>query len=147
MKRFRYSLESLMRLKQARLDDELAKLDQIASGIAQIERHRAELDQMNREASRAAAEGRAVEGWQLASLDEFHRFAVQEDRRLAAARSQMQDQLEDHRKQVVEAHKQVRILEVLKEKRLADWKAEAGREQEKLVSDLVVARWSARHSR
>lgn len=144
MKRFRYPLDSLMRLKRARLEDELAKLEQIASGIAQIERHRAELDQESQKASLAAAEASASEGWQLSSLQSFHRFAIEEDRRLAAARRQMLDRLEAQHKQVVEAHKQVRILEVLKEKRLEDWNVEAGREQEKLVSDLVVARWNMR---
>jgi flagellar export protein FliJ len=147
VKRFRYPLESLMRLKRSRLEAELVKLEQIASGIARIEQRRADLDQESRAASLATATAGASEGWQLSSLHSFHRFAVEEDRRLATTRSQMLDQLDAQRKKVVEAHKQVRVLEVVKEKRLEDWKAEADREQENLVSDLVVSRWSARHGR
>lgn len=144
MKRFRYSLESLMRLKQARLDDELSKLEQISAGIAEVDRHRAELDQMNRDAARAAAGANALEGWQLSCLHQFRRFARQEDRRLEGMRDQLADQLEDQRLKVVEAHKKVRILEVLKEKRLEDWRIELDREQEQAISDVVVARWAAR---
>jgi len=147
MKRFRYSLESLMRLNQARLDDELSKLEQITSGIAQVDRHRAELDQMNQDASRAAAGSSALQGWQLSSLHDFRRFVLQEGRRLASVRGKLADQLEDQRLKVVEAHKKVRILEVLKEKRFADWKIELDREQEQAVSDIVVARWAARQNK
>lgn len=147
MKRFRYSLESLMRLRQARLDEELIKLEKAASAITHVDRTRGELDQVCREAAQSTAAAGAIQGWQLSALDQFRRFAYQEDRRLIRLRGQLVDEFEDQRLKVVEAHKKVRALEVLKEKRMEDWKSEFDREQAQAVSDVVVARWAAKRKR
>ncbi len=144
MKRFRYPLESLMRLKQARLDNELAKIEQIVSEISQTEQRRLVLGREVQSASLAVSSATSVEGWQLSALSSFHRYALEENERLFRARLKSQERLETQRRQVVEAHKQVRILEVLKEKRLADWRQEADKEQEQMVSELVIAQWNAR---
>lgn len=144
MKRFRYPLESLMRLKKARLDSELAKIEQFAGAIAQIEQRRLALHKESQSASLAVSSSASVAGWQLGALSRFHRYALDEDRRLVEARLKSQERLEAQRQVVVEAHKQVRILEVLKEKRLAGWRAEADKEQEQLVSEIVITQWNTR---
>ncbi len=146
MKRFRYPLESLMRLKKARLENELAKIEQIAAGISLIEERRLALGKESQSASLAVAAAASVDGWQLSALNRFHRYALEENHRLVEARLKSRERLEAQRRMVVEAHKQVRILEVLKEKRLANWRAEADKEQEQLVSELVIAQWNARRS-
>jgi len=97
-------------------------------------------------ASPAVAAAASVDGWHLSALDRFHRYALEENQRLVQSRIKSQERLEAQRRQVVEAHKQVRILEVLREKRLANWRSEADKEQEQLVSELVVAQWNARRN-
>lgn len=147
MRRFRYSLESLLRFRQARLDEELAKLDKATSAVSQIDRSRCELDQVSREALQSVGAAGPLEGWQLSALDQFRRFATLEDRRLVRLRGQLVGELEEQRRRAVEAHKKVRILEVLKEKRLEDWKSELDREQEQAVSEVVAARWVSKQNR
>lgn len=144
MKRFKYPLEGLMRMKKARLDEEIRKMELIAAGIAQVEQHRLSLERESREAARAAALTPSSDGWQLAALDRFRRYAIEHDQRLAAEIVRLAQRLDAQRKAVVDANKIVRMLELLKERRLAGWREEAAKEEESVVSDLVVAQWSRR---
>ena len=144
MKRFRYPLESVMRLSQSRLDEQTAKMEQISARIAATARTREALREEGELASRELTKRTSVEGWQLAAACEFRRFAAVQDQRLTGALGELAAELEAQRLRVVEAHKKVRILEVLKEKRLSILREEADREQERRVSDLVVAQWEAR---
>jgi flagellar protein FliJ len=144
MKRFRYPLEGLMRLKKARLDQEILKMEQIAAGIIQVEQHRLALDRESREATRAAALASTAEGWQLVALDRFRRYAIEQDQRLAAELQRLGKRLEEQRQAVVDANKNVRMLELLKERRLSGWREEVSKEEEAIVSDLVIAQWGRR---
>jgi hypothetical protein len=144
VKRFRYGLESVMRLSQARLDEQTAKMEQIAARLAATARMRQTLHEEGERVSRDLTKRTSVEGWQLAAVCEFRLSAAAEDRRLAGALAGLAAELEAQRVRVVEAHKKVRILEVLKEKRLSSWREEVDREQERAVSDLVVGQWEAR---
>ncbi|MBA3974751.1 MAG: hypothetical protein C0504_11115 [Candidatus Solibacter sp.] len=144
MKRFKYPLEGLMRLKKARLDQEILKMEQIAAGIAQVEQFRLALGRESREATRAAALASTAEGWQLAALDRFRRYAIEQDQRFAAELLSLAQRLDVQRQAVVEANKNVRMLELLKERRLAGWREEVSKEEEAIVSDLVVAQWGRR---
>lgn len=144
MKRFKYPLEGLMRLKKACLDQEMLKMEQIAAGIAQVEQHRLALDRESRQATRAAALASTAEGWQLLALDRFRRYASEQDQRLAAELTSLGKRLEDQRQAVVDANKNVRMLELLRERRLAGWREQVSREEEATVSDLVIAQWGRR---
>lgn len=144
MKRFKYRLEGLLRLKKARLDQEIRKMEQIAASIVQVEQHRLSLERESLEASRAASLTPATEGWQLLALDCFRRYAIDADQRFAAELVRLGERLSAQRNVIVEANKNVHMLELLKERRIEGWRAEAGREEEALVSDLVIAQWSRR---
>lgn len=144
MKRFKYPLEGLMRLKKARLDQEILKMEQIAASIVQVEQLRLSLDRESREAARAAALTPSSEGWQLVALDRFRRYAIEHDHRLAAELVRLGQRLDEQRRSVVEANKSVRMLEMLKQRRLAGWREEVSKEEEAIVSDLVIAQWSRR---
>lgn len=121
-------------------------MEQIAARIVEVEQHRLSLERESLEASRAAALTPASEGWQLAALDRFRRYAIDADQRFAGELVRLSERLEAQRKVIVEANKNVRMLELLKERRLEGWRAEAGKEEEALVSDLVIAQFSRRQS-
>ena len=144
MNRFRYPLESLLRLKRSLLEQEQTKLQELAVALDHIDRRRAALLTESESASRTFAESTSAEGWQLAALGHFHRYAVEENGRLIRARTEMCGRIEEQRLRVVQSNKKVRILEVLKEKKLSAWHDEARREQEQLVAELVVAQWNSR---
>lgn len=144
MKRFKYPLDGLMRLQKARLDQEVLKMEQIAADIARAGQLRLALDRECHEAARAAALTPSSDGWQLAALDRFRRYAIQQDRRFADELARLTQHLDLQRNAVVEANKNVRMLELLKERRLAGWREEVNKEEEATVSDLVIAQWSRR---
>jgi hypothetical protein len=122
----------------------MAKMEQIAADLAATARKREVLRVEAEQVSGELAQRTSVEGWQLAAAGEFRRFAAVQDHKLTRALSELAAELEAQRVRVVEAHKKVRILEVIKEKRLSTWREEVDREQERTVSDLVVAQWEAR---
>ena len=144
MNAFHFPLEKVLDLRKQQLKLEEAQFRRHLRALAEIDRRRAEY-----EAAGAAAE-KQVRGWdplfgrELHALGVFRLHTKQRELDLARPRSECQKQIAAQQKAMLEARRRVRLLERLKERRLAEWQTSADQEIEQLASESYLAAWVRR---
>jgi len=141
MKKFRFPLDKLLRYRRSRLAERQAELEKLLAGRAQVERCLAALEQEEQLVMDSLRRMPVLGADDLASADQFRRYAVAESARLLREVSEFASRIEAARQAVVDARREVEILERLRERRLNAWRQEVDRETEQQIAELVVARW------
>jgi flagellar export protein FliJ len=144
MRRFRFRLETVLGWRRVNLELEETKLQRLFGELHQIDLAAERLDAEKAEAERAVLRSASVEADDLAALDRHRLHVAREKQRLRRQRADCQRRIAAQREQVLKAERDVRLLEKLKERRLAEWQVGADREQEALASELFLARWNRR---
>ena len=144
---FRFRLETLLRLRLAERDQRRAELAKALRAEALL---RDELRALETRQIEAAERSRRLKSPGTANVDsllENHRYEVV----LVAQRRQLQQQIvqveaetERRRQAVVEADRQVRVLEKLRERQTAAWKKETERQEVKQFDELAMVGRSRR---
>ena len=138
---FKFRLETLLRLRIAERDQRRADL---AKALGAEEMLRAEDQAIERKQVAAAEESRRLKSPGAADVDallQTHRFelAITTQRRtLASQIAQVQAEAERRRLAVVEADRQVRVLEKLRERQAAAHRHEAERLDVKQFDELAT---------
>lgn len=141
MKKFRFSLDKIRQLRQARLEAEQALLRTLLSERAEVERRRDELEEEEKRVMDLLRLKRVVEVEELAAVDGFRRFAGLERGRLYQASLSLDVRIDRQREALLTARQDVEALDSLRERRLESWRREVDRETENTISELVIARW------
>jgi flagellar export protein FliJ len=138
VKRFEFRLARVRDLRKQQLEVEEAKLESLMAERAALV---SELGRIEGEA--AETRGTMRGGGAALELLAADRYL----RHLAARRRQQEGRIAEwhrraaaQREAVVGARRRLKLLESLEAKRLAEWKAEADREQESLSAELYLAR-------
>jgi hypothetical protein len=84
---------------------------------------------------------RAVDGRDLEALEEHRAHVRSETARLVAHRAECARAAAAQEAAMLEARRRLKLLERLKERRLAEWKAASDRELEEIASESHLARW------
>ncbi len=144
---FRFRLETLLRLRLAERDQRRAEL---AKALRAEELLHAEERTLEGRQIEAAARSRELKSPGAANVDallETHRYGVV----LAAQRRQLKQQIaqvvaetERRRQAVVEADRQLRVLEKLRERQAAAWRKETERQEVKQFDELAIVAYSRR---
>jgi flagellar FliJ protein len=147
MNMFRFRLETLLRLRLAERDQRRAEL---AKALRAEELLRAEDRALEGQQMDAAAHSRLLKSPGAANVDallETHRYEVV----LAAQRRQLKQQIaqveaetERRRQVLVEADRQLRVLEKLRERQAAAWRKETQRQEVKQYDELAMVGYSRR---
>ena len=140
MKRFEFRLDRVLEWRQTELDLELAGLGRLTAEAQAIDRRRAEVEAERSAAEQSLVSSTTVEAQQLAALDAFRAWALQERVRLVQARTACETRIGEQRQRVLEARRRLRLLEKLKGTRKSEWEAEFSRETENLAGELYLAR-------
>jgi flagellar FliJ protein len=141
MRRFQFRLQSVLDWRIVQRDLEEAKLQGLFAEIHRIDAAIEALGREEAEAERAVAFSPSVEAQQLTALEEHKRYAAAETVRLRRQRLDCEKRIAVQREKLVKAERDLRLLERLKERRLAEWTFEFNREQEALASELFLGRW------
>lgn len=141
MKRFRFPLESIQKLRQARLASETLRLRELHAQAERIKGQLQEFDADQRMAGESLFHAKVARTEELGAYEQFHRWGLSERERLAGAAREAEGRVRAQTAAVIEASKQVETLACLRERRLAVWRLEADRELEAVIADLVAARW------
>jgi hypothetical protein len=144
---FRFPLDRVLAWRRSQLDAEQAEFRQRADAVAAIDRERAELEASGVAAEVQIRECRTLEGRDLEALARFRAWVRTRDSRLADERVARQRALGEQRTRMLEARRRCRLLERLKERRLAEWTDAAEKELEAFAAEAYLARWPARHDR
>ncbi|HXG32383.1 MAG TPA: hypothetical protein VNJ11_03380 [Bryobacteraceae bacterium] len=141
MKRFRFRLESVLRWRQTLASIEEDKLRNLYSTLRDVERSRSELEGLRRRLPAEMAARSGLTGAELTALDTYLRRLAAVEQDLCERKARIEQEIERQRQAVIEAHRQVRLLERLRARRLAEWEAELAREAERVAADNYLARW------
>ncbi len=141
MKRFRFRLESVLRWRQTLASIEEDKLRKLYGGLRDLERSRSEMENLRRRLPAELAARSGLTGAELTALDSYLRRLAAVEQDLRERKARIEQEIQVQRQAVVEAHRQVRLLERLRARRLAEWEAELVRETERVAADNYLARW------
>jgi hypothetical protein len=143
MTRFHFPLQKVLDWRRTQLEIEEEKFRQRAETIAAVDRARAEL-----EAGAALTESEVrrwdpVGGGDLRALGDYRAHVRAAEARLRADRAERARALAAQQAAMLEARRRFRLLERLKERRLAEWKSASDREIEEIASESYLAQWGS----
>lgn len=139
MKRFHFALEPVRRWRREQAELEELELRKLYSQLQAIEAERQSI-----EAARLAAEqilqDPNIGSEDLVNLESFRFHSRNRLRQAEEKRKQAETKIHEQRNKVVEAKRQFELLERLKQKRVAEWRAAQDKEQEELAAELYLAK-------
>ncbi|MDQ2899178.1 MAG: hypothetical protein M3Y07_05175 [Acidobacteriota bacterium] len=144
MKSFAFPLEKALHWRRAQLNLEQVRAQAIAGKIVELAKRREDLRNERSSAERHILEAKTVEGAELAAIGAFHSIAAKRDSALCEQSVNRERELSEQRGKLVEAQRKVKLLETLRQKRLAQWNSEVAREQEQFAGEAFLARWHAK---
>ena len=148
MKRFVFSLASVLQLRRQQFEIERGKLSSLQAQIGHLNAERATLDAQLAATRQQVRSSPYLHSEQLAALNEFELWSKRKSEGLHAQRLGLDQQLARQRGVVVAAKRNVRVLEKFEKNQRAIWEAECSREFESMAGDFFNARLlAARRSR
>ncbi len=145
MKTFRFPLERVLEWRRMQLDMEQSKIQAIAARIQRLDDQRRSLFTERSLAEGEILQAKTMEGQDLARIAAFHLHVRNEALTIAETRGQCEHALIAQREKLVEAQRQVKLLQNLREKRFTRWSADLAREQEQFAGEAFLARWQTGH--
>ena len=144
MTTFRFPLQKVLDWRRTQLELAEARFQQQTAALAAIDRAYAEMEASG---IRAEVEVRCwdpLAGRDLAALGRFRLRVQSREKQISLQRAGCQRELAVRKTAMLEARRRCRLLERLKERRLAEWTLTRDRELEELASESYLSRW-ARH--
>jgi hypothetical protein len=125
---------------QASLEEERLRLcaHAAAHAVAEMEHHRRDSLARQMEVLRSPS----IQAGELAALGAFRRRAKQLDRELGEKCRKTGEALEQQRRVALVAQRRLRLIEKLRDRRLAEYQYEAARELEALASETFLASYA-----
>lgn len=146
MTAFRFRLDKVMAWRQRQL--ELAEVDfrREAGVLSEMDRVAAELEASGIRAEVEVREWRHIEGRDLAALSGFRVYLERRAKELAARRVEQARKLAECERAMLEARRRCRLLERLRDRRLAEWTSASAAESEQIASESYLARFARQSS-
>ncbi len=140
MTAFRFRLETV--LAGRRTQAQLAEMEfrREAAALAALDQATAELEARGIQTEAEVRDWSPLEGSDLAALGAFRRSVERQTKDLAARRTAQTKKLAEREQAMVDARRRCRLLERLRERRLAEWQSESDRELEQAAADSYLAR-------
>jgi flagellar protein FliJ len=142
--KFDFRLARVLRLREATLRTEQFALQQARVRLAELQ---AELEALKRSVENAGRQVKA-ETWvrpeELANLQHYAKRVERESKEWLTRIAAQDDIVLKQQTLVLDAQRKVRLLEKLREKKRAEWKIEADREDNKTTDDFLAAQWVRR---
>jgi hypothetical protein len=142
MKSFQFPLEKALELRRAQLELEEANHKRQIAAVAAIDRRKAEVEASCVRAETEVRQWNPVDSGDLAALGQYRLKVKAETAALARHRVDAVQKLAAQQNQMLEARRRCRLLERLKERRLAEWTAGRDKELDEIAAESYLARWS-----
>ena len=146
MHRFQFRLDSVLGWRAVELELEEGRLEQLFTERRRWDEEALTLEARRRESAQLIS-AKTLDGQQLAALSHHRHYLERESARLATQRADCQKRIAAQQQRVIEAERKVRLLERLKERRLAEWTLDFNREMEALASETFLSKWAREKSR
>ena len=142
MKSFHFPLQNALALRSKQLELEEVRYKRQLAEVAELDRKRAEVEASSLRAEVQVREWRTVASSDLMALGHFRLRARRLEEQIRIRRVEAATQLEAQYKTMLEARRRCRLLERLKERRLAEWTAARDHEVEEIAAESYMARWN-----
>lgn len=140
MKRFQFPLERVRRWRLEQLNIEELKLQQARAERQALADAKQQVRDQLASSRREVLAQRSMPGLELEYLDSFGLHVHERVRAFEIREHQSEATVVEQRGRVLEARRQFELLERLREKALAKWKAAGDKEQETLAGELFLSR-------
>jgi len=138
---FQFPLQKVLDWRRTQLELEEVRFKQQVAALAELDGARARLEAAGMQAELQVRDWSEMRGGDLAALGSFRLDVKQRENQIAARRVECQKSLETQQRIMLEARRRSRLLERLKDRRLAEWQATRDRELEEIASDSFLAKW------
>jgi hypothetical protein len=144
MTSFHFRLEMVLSWRRTKLEVEEIKFKQAAADVAGKDRALSELREAAGKEESQLRSGKSTIGLDWAALG-FYRLDVKNDEReLERQRAESLKKLAVQQTAMLEARQCCRLMERLKERRLAEWEVANNRELDEMAAEAYLAQWSQR---
>jgi flagellar export protein FliJ len=141
MKAFRFRLQRVLELRESEVKTEETELERLLAQRVRMEAERqAQLDSFLRETVLVRAK-QILHPSELVMLDRYKQRVDREQQEWIAKLTTHDAAIDKQKARVIAARGRVKLMEKLREKRLAEWQADSGRELDELASDFSAAQW------
>jgi hypothetical protein len=141
MTSFRFPLQKVLDWRRTQLEMEEIRFKQQIAALADLDRTRAELEATGIKAEIQVRGWNSLAGSDLAALGSFRLDVKQKENEIASRRVECQKTFEAQQRTMLEARRRCRLLERLKDRRLADWTSARDHELDELASESFLAKW------
>jgi hypothetical protein len=145
MKKFHFPLAQAMEWRRTSLRLEESKLEALYAELAGTQTRVAKLREAQTLAGKTLTEAASITGAELTRLDAFAQAAKLELARLQEASANCRKRIAAQMDAVIHRRRDLRLLERLHERKLAEWKADFARELDKEAEELHLSKFSARY--
>ncbi len=143
MKSFRFPLDRVLEWRRTQLELEEQRLRRLNAELQDINASLVNLEACRRQEQLAVAESGA-DGSELTALAVYLNWWDGARRDLVERHAQKSRHVAVQAERILGARRPVRLIEHLRERRLAEWNQALRRETESLAAESYLARWTAR---
>jgi hypothetical protein len=144
MNPFRFPLQKVLDWRRTQLEMEETKFRRQAEALAGLDRASAQWNAAGNTAERQVRDWNPVAGGELAALGSYRLHVKLKETELVLPRAECRKELGRRQDAMLEARRRLRLLERLRERRLAEWCAARDKELEDLASEAYLAKWKRR---
>jgi flagellar export protein FliJ len=138
---FRFRLEKVLSWQRTQTDLEENRTKQMSAALAQTRAALVEVESSRAGAGRETVQAATLHPRDLAALAGYRRRLALREAALRRQEQECEQRLADQRRRWVEARRRCRLLEKLKERRLAEYTLQLGREFDAQASEMFLSRW------
>jgi flagellar export protein FliJ len=142
VKAFRFSLQQVLEWRAVQLRSEEEKLAGLQRQLSALLIRDKELQAAMLKSELDLRARPVIPGLELGALPGFRRRAENQRHVLLQACAKLQRDIDQQRKQLLEARRDHRVLEKLREKRRSEWAYLSDREIEDIAAEAYLAKWA-----
>jgi hypothetical protein len=144
MKNFHFPLNQAMNWRRSRVQIEEAKLENLYVELRSLEASATRIREDQAQSERRVFAAPSVMGAELAVLDDSKRWVKAECARLDEASAGCQKRIAAQMETVLQKRRDLRLLERLHERKLAEWKKDLAREIDQQAEELNLGKLAGR---
>ena len=143
MNAFRFPLQKVLDWRHTQLEVEESRFKQQLAALAALDRERAGWEAAGIKAEIQVRDWNPLAGRDLAALGDFRMNVKQREMEIDARRLECRKTLATRQSAMLEARRRCRLLERLKERRVAEWRSAQEHELEQLAAESFLAKWGS----
>ena len=140
MKRFNFSLQKVLDFREFEKKQAEAELGKAVAEETKIKDNLDTIARSYAENVRAADEAKDITG--MLAAQNYFRFLNQQKEEALISLAQAQVITEEKREKMLDAMKNCKVLENLRDKKIGAWKKENFRAEESEIDDIVTSKWN-----